>query len=231
MNDLSMAYIKATAYFYAIMTLPFALAWGFYAAGVNLDPYFESLMQDQPGVVTDLVALGLGVIPGVVLLRRARDENGKIISAVNEGPLCAKSVHSLLLSVVLTGVLGFGLFLLLALVFMPHMATTYDPYWVTRAPGAIMGMEERLDLLRTSAPIMLGGGAAFGALMWGATQANKVVKFGTWAAFVAFVYFNPLMLMVEQAPPPAPTLMESSADSVTDSPTVEEEMKRMDERE
>ena len=94
-----------------------------------------------------------------------------------------------------------------------------------------MGMAERLELLRFAAPIFLACGALFGALMWGTSQGNKVVKFGTWAAFAAFLYFNPLTIFVEQAPPPAPTLMESSPDSVTDSPTVEEEMKEMDEGE
>ena len=230
MNDLSKAYIKATAYFYVVMAGAFAAAWALYAAKVDLDPLFGDLVWDRPGVLTDLVALIVGVVPGACLLRGWRKKNGEVIARVNEAPLSGQSVQALVLSL-LTGAVGFGLYMALVFAFLPHLPTTFDPYFITREPGAIMALDERVEMFKISLPLFLGAGVAFGAFMWGATQANKVVKFGTWAAFVAFVYFNPLMLMVEQAPPPAPTLMESSADSVTDSPTVEEEMKRMDERE
>ena len=53
----------------------------------------------------------------------------------------------------------------------------------------------------------------------------------TWAVFIASIYFNPLALMVEPAPPLPPTLTERGADIVTDSPVIEEELERMGEGE
>ncbi|MBK6895339.1 MAG: hypothetical protein IPH06_01950 [Alphaproteobacteria bacterium] len=226
MNDLTKAFLKATLYFYAIMAGPFALAWGFYFAGVNFDPLFGSIFGDKPGVATDLAALILGVLPGAFFLRSRMKANGQTIMAANEAPpFSARSLQALFLNVFMTGVLGFGVYMLLAFVFLPHMPTAMDPYFITREPGVLMGMAERLDLLQIGLPIMLCAGALFGAFMWGMTQKSLPVRAVTWAVFAASIFFNPLALMFEPAPP---TLMEKSAEEIKLSPVMEEELKRMD---
>lgn len=221
MNDLTKAYLKATLYFYAIMLVPFALAWGVFFTGMNFDPLFGSVFGDKPGLATDLAALILGVLPGALLLRKKMKTNAQTIMAANEEPVFSgRSLQALFLNVFMTGVLGFGLYMLLAFVFLPHMPTAMDPYFITREPGVLMGMAERLELLQTGLPIMLCAGALFGAFMWGASQRNLVVRIVTWAVFSASIYFNPLNLMVEPAPLP-PTLMQQVAQDIKMSPPLE----------
>ncbi len=227
MNDLTRAYLKSTLYFYAIMAAPFALAWGLHFAGVNLDPLLGlgPVFGDKPGLATDLAALIAGVLPGVIFLRKRMKTNAQTIMAANaEPPFSARSLQALFLSVFLTGVLGFGLYMLLAYVFLPHMPTSMDPYFIAREPGVLVGMAERLDLLQTGLPIMLSAGAMFGAFMWGTSQKNLAVRIVTWAVFAAFIFFNPLTLFTEQAPP---TLMEKAAEEIKMSPVMEKELEEM----
>lgn len=228
MNDLTKAYLKATLYFYAIMAVPFALAWGLYLAGVNLDPLLGlgPVFGDKPGLATDLAALIAGVLPGGILLRKRMKANAQTIMAANEEPpFSARSLQALFLSVFLTGVLGFGLYMLLVFVFLPHMPTSMDPYFIMREPGVLMGMAERLDLLQTGLLIMLSAGAMFGAFMWGAGQRNLAVRIVTWAVFAACIYFNPLTLFTEQAPP---TLMEKATEEIKMSPVMDKALEEID---
>lgn len=229
MNTLTKAFLKATLYFYAIMAGPFALAWGLYFTGVNIDPLFGAVFGDKPGLGTDLAGLFIGVLPGALFLRKRMKANAQTIMAATEEPVFSgRSLQALFLNVFMTGVLGFGVYVLLAFVFLPHMPTAMDPYFITREPGFLMGMAERLALLQTGLPIMLCAGAMFGAFIWGASQRNLVVRIVTWAVFIASIYFNPLNLMVEPTPPLPPTLTERGADIDTGSPVIEEELEEMD---
>ncbi len=228
MDDLTKAYLKATLYFYAIMAGPFALAWALYFARVNFDLLFGSVFGEKPGLGTDLGTLFLGVLPGALFLRKRMKANAQTIMAANEEPVFSgRSLQALFLNVFMTGVLGFGLYMLLAFVFLPHMPTSMDPFFITREPGFLMGMDERLALLQTGLPIMLCAGAMFGAFIWGASQRNLVVRIVTWAVFIASIYFNPLNLMVEPAPPLPPTLTEKAAQEIKVSPVLDKALEEM----
>ncbi len=234
MNDLTRAHLMALLYFYMIMVVPFALAWGLVAAGVDLRPMLAplsegSLAGDMSGAYADCLVLILGTLAGALVLRKRMKANAAIISAANDAPLSAASFQALVLSVLLTGVLGFGLFLALAFNFMPYTFFDYSqgfPFYDT--PREVAGFAPRLSMLLSDGWLLLIAGAMFGAFMWGVSQRNKLIKYGSVAAFLAAMHYNPLTWFVEPLPVSAPPLIERSADVDPASPSIEEEIRKLE---
>lgn len=228
MNDLTKAYLRALMYFYTILALPFAAAWVLYAAGADLRGSFAPLTGDPTGAYADCLVLILGVIPGALLLRGRMKANAEAINAVNEAPLSAASFQSLALSALFLGALGFGLFLGLAFAFLPYTLPLDGGFPFASAlpadPMQIVGLPARLSFFLSELPFLLGLGAVFGLFIWGTAQKNKIVKYGAWAAFLAFVFFmhDLQQFAVPSYAPPA-------ADIRADSPAVQEELLRLEE--
>lgn len=234
MNTLTKAHLKGLVYFYAIMIVPFALAWGLYGAGIDLRPLLALLTGESPtgemaGAYADCLVLILGALAGSFFLRKRMKANAAVINAVYDAPLSPASFQALALGVLLTGMLGFGLFLALAFGFLPYTFFDYSqgfPFY--DAPHEVAGLAPRLAFLQSDAWIFLVAGAMFGAFMWGVGQRNKTIKYATLAAFVAAMYYNPISWFVEPLPISSPTLTESSADVDPASPSIEEEIRKLE---
>lgn len=234
MNELTKAHLKALVYFYAIMAVPFALAWGLFAAGIDLRPLLAPLTGESPtgemaGAYADSLTLILGALPGILLLRNRMRANAAVLNAVNDAPLSAQSVQTLALGVLFTGTLGFGVFLALAFGFLPYTFFDYSqgfPFYDT--PREVAGLAPRLAFLQSDAWIFLVAGAMFGAFLWGVSQHNKLIKYGTLAAFFAAMYYNPFTWLVEPLPVSSPTFLERSADVDPASPSIEEEIRKLE---
>lgn len=235
MNDLTKAHLRALMYFYTIMALPFALAWGLYFAGVDLPGMLVPLAggglygADMAGAYADCLVLILGAVPGMFLLRGRMKANAETIKAVNDAPLSAKSFQALALSALLTGTLGFGLFLALAFTFLPYTFVDYTQHFAFETEASyVEPFAPRLASLVSDGWHFLGLGAGFGAFMWGAAQQNKAIKYGTFAAFVGFVFYTHTVQQSYAPPISAPTFIEQSADVDTGSPVLKDELQRLE---
>ncbi len=192
--DMVKPYVFVLLVTYGMVLCGGLLAWGVYAAGIDLHTLGYPLFGSSAGLMGDcLCILGVSVAVFMAFGDRIKANAKKINAPFAAPPLSRPALSALALHSLFTGVLGFGVMMALFYAFLPHsfgtLSSTFELI-TFNIPVDLPEGQKRAALFLAKLPLSLLIGGVFGAFMGATSMEHKGVKYGTWAVFLILLGFG-----------------------------------------